>query len=150
MQRGLGFKASQYRNVPKQRGSIWIAPPSSLDASDIAVMALPVRIVGFWSLLQRTPLFMGTWQTTHSSGSPAKGQSSPARTYDYPSRVSQQHPHPHSATTPRLTLPLHGSCPCFSLPASPPPFSLRSHCLLFSLLSWEISGALTPRRRIQG
>ena len=116
MQRGLGSKASQYRNVPKQRGSIRIAT-LSLDASDIAVLAFPVRIVGFWSLLQSTPLFMGPWQTTHSSGSPAKGQTSPARTYDYP---SQQHRHRHSATTPRLTLPVRGSSPYFSLPVSPP------------------------------
>ena len=146
MQRGLGSKASQYRNVPKQRGSIRVAT-LSLDASDIAIMAFPVRIVGFWSLLQRTPLFMGPWQTTHSSGSPAKGQTSPARTYDY---LSQQHPHWHSATTPGLTLPVRGSSPYFSLPASPPPYSLLSRCLLFSLLSWEVSGALTPRRCIWG
>lgn len=46
MQRGLGSKASQYRNVPKQRGSIRVAT-LSLDASDIAIMAFPVRIVGF-------------------------------------------------------------------------------------------------------
>lgn len=93
---------------------------------------LPSRAVGVCPPLHKTPVFMGP---SHSSGLAAKGQTIPPAHIMTPADVSQQHPY-HSPPTPFLSSVSFYEAP---LPTSarrltPPPYSLHSHCLLFSLL----------------
>lgn len=106
--------------VSRQRAGIGTAILRLSAACHLASVAFPGRVMGFWPPLHRISLFVGCSQTTHSSSLAAKGQTSPARTYCYPSRsliITQHCPYKDHLSSLFLLLHLRGSQPYFSSPA---------------------------------